>query len=185
MISDLVLYCCYKFIFCTIQITFKSFEIFLRAYASSSWLRDNFNVVCFGGGAFSSNEIRLFGDLRLSDTQLIQRNGSDAKLASCYRYAAAFVYPSLYEGFGIPPLEAMSLDCPVVCSNTSSIPEVVGNAAEYFDPLDVESIREALERVLNSEERQDELIRYGQLRRTQFSWERCADDTLAIYRGLM
>lgn len=164
---------------------YKNFESFLRAYASSSWLRDNFNVVCFGGGAFSSNEIKLFGKLALSDSQLVQRSGNDTKLASCYRDAAVFVYPSLYEGFGIPPLEAMSLDCPVVCSNTSSIPEVVGNAAEYFDPLSIESIRTSLERVLNSRERQDELIRYGQFRCKQFSWERCANETRDIYKGLM
>lgn len=164
---------------------YKNFEFFLRAYASSPWLCNNFKVVCFGGGAFSSNEIKQFRDLRLSDTQLEQRSGSDTKLAGCYRNAAAFVYPSLYEGFGIPPLEAMSMGCPVVCSDTSSIPEVVGSAAEYFDPQVTESIRAAMERVLNSSERRDELIRHGQLRCTQFSWERCSNETLAIYKGLM
>jgi glycosyltransferase involved in cell wall biosynthesis len=59
-------------------------------------------------------------------------------LAGLYEHASAFIYPSLYEGFGIPPLEAMSYGCPVVCSKTSSIPEVVGDAGEYFDPGDIE-----------------------------------------------
>jgi glycosyltransferase involved in cell wall biosynthesis len=112
-------------------------------------------------------------------------NGNDRKLASFYSGAALFVYPSLYEGFGIPPLEAMSMDCPVVCSNNSSIPEVVGDAAEYFDPNDTESIRKAMELVLNSTARQAELINKGQIRCTQFSWERCAEETLAIYRNLI
>lgn len=164
---------------------YKNFEGFLRAYASSPWLRSNFNIVCFGGGSFLSNEIKLFTELKLSDDQLIQVNGSDKKLANFYNSAALFVYPSLYEGFGIPPLEAMSLDCPVVCSNNSSIPEVAGNAAEYFDPNDFESMRETIENVLNSPSRQAELIENGHVRCAHFSWQRCADETLSIYRSLI
>lgn len=164
---------------------YKNFAGFLRAYASSSWLRNSFDVVCFGGGMFSNTEKKLFTDLKLSDTQLIQLNGNDDKLADFYRRAALFVYPSLYEGFGIPPLEAMSLGCPVACSNNSSIPEVVGEAGEYFDPNDIESMRVAMERVLNSPTRRAELIHYGSVRCAQFSWERCAKETLAIYRSLM
>lgn len=165
--------------------SYKNFDGFLRAYASSSWLRNNFDVVCFGGGAFSIDEKKLFDDLKLSDDKLIQMNGDDSKLASIYRNDALFVYPTFYEGFGIPPLEAMSLGCPVACSNNSSIPEVVGNAAEYFDPKDNESMCTAMERVLNSSLRQAELIKYGHVRCAQFSWERCAEETLAIYRGLV
>ena len=164
---------------------YKNFEGFLTAYASSPWLRNNFDVVCFGGGVFTNAETRLFAELGLTDNRLIQMSGSDNKLANCYRGAALFVYPSLYEGFGIPPLEAMSLDCPVVCSDSSSIPEVVGNAAEYFDPKNRESMRTAMEKVLNSPTRRTELIECGHVRCTQFSWKRCADETLAIYRGLM
>jgi len=164
---------------------YKNFEGFLRAYASSAWLRNNFDVVCFGGGIFSREETKLFEEFRLSGDQLIQVNGSDSKLANFYRDAALFVYPSLYEGFGIPPLEAMSLDCPVACSNSSSIPEVVGDAGEYFDPNDTESMRTAMERVLNSTSRRAELIERGRLRCTHFSWARCAEETLAVYRSLM
>ena len=164
---------------------YKNFEGFLTAYASSPWLRNNFDVVCFGGGVFTNAETRLFAELGLTDNRLIQMSGSDNKLANCYRGAALFVYPSLYEGFGIPPLEAMSLDCPVVCSDSSSIPEVVGNAAEYFDPKNRESMRTAMEKVLNSPTRRDELIECGHVRCAEFSWERCADETLEIYRGMM
>lgn len=164
---------------------YKNFEGFLRAYASSSWLLNNFNVVCFGGGAFSGNEQKLFNELRLSENQLIPLNGDDGELAGVYRNAALFVYPSLYEGFGIPPLEAMSLDCPVACSNNSSIPEVVDNAAEYFDPKDIDSIRVAMEHVLNSTARRAELIDLGSARCKQFSWERCAEETLTVYKSLI
>lgn len=164
---------------------YKNFKGFLHAYASSFWLRSNFDIVCFGGGVFSSSEMLLLSELKLSDTQVLQRSGSDVELADCYRDAALFVYPSLYEGFGIPPLEAMSLGCPVVCSNISSIPEVVGNAGEYFNPMDLDSIRYAMEKVLTSVERQAELIQNGQLRCAQFSWQQCALETAAIYKGLM
>ncbi|MDP1666465.1 MAG: glycosyltransferase family 1 protein [Methylobacter sp.] len=164
---------------------YKNFEGFLRAYASSPWLRNNFNVVCFGSGIFSNAEKKLIDDLKLSDNQLRQMNGDDSDLANAYRGAALFVYPSLYEGFGIPPLEAMSLGCPVACSNNSSIPEVAGNAAEYFDPKDTESMRAAMECVLNSTARRVELIDAGFIRSAQFSWKRCAEETLAVYRSLV
>lgn len=163
---------------------YKNYENFVRAYASSPWLCNNYDVVFFGGGAFSRNEIKLFADLRLSDSQVTQRNGNDATLAGLYRNAELFVYPSLYEGFGIPLLEAMSLDCPVVCGNISSIPEVAGNAAEYFNPHDTESIRSAIELVLSSPEKRAYMVRQGQVRCTQFSWDRCAEKTLAAYRSL-
>ncbi|MGR9013565.1 MAG: glycosyltransferase family 4 protein [Gammaproteobacteria bacterium] len=164
---------------------YKNFEGFLRAYAGSQWLQNNYDVLCFGGGAFSNIEKKRFVDLKLSDNQLTQISGNDSKLAAAYRDAALFVYPSLYEGFGIPPLEAMSLGCPVACSNSSSIPEVAGDAAEYFDPKNTESMRTAMERVLNSASRQPELINSGYLRCSQFSWKRCADETLAVYRKLL
>lgn len=164
---------------------YKNFEGFLRAYAGSAWLCNHFDVVCFGGGAFSSAEKKLFDDLKLADSQLIQVNGNDGELANAYHDAALFVYPSLYEGFGIPPLEAMSLGCPVACSDNSSIPEVVSDAAEYFEPKDTESMRAAMERVLNSTAGRSALIDKGHMRCRQFSWQRCAEETLAVYRGLM
>jgi glycosyltransferase involved in cell wall biosynthesis len=106
-------------------------------------------------------------------------------LAAYYRNARAFVYPSRYEGFGIPPLEAMSFGCPVVCSNVSSIPEVVGDAAEMFDPLDVNSIRTSIEKVVEDDGRRMELIGRGAKRLTAFSWKRCAEQTLEVYRKIL
>lgn len=163
---------------------YKNFEGLVRAFTASAWLKDNFRIVCFGGGTFSATERSLLQGLGLSDANVLHVGGGDERLAALYRGAAAFVYPSKYEGFGIPPLEAMSLDCPVICSNTSSIPEVVGDAGEYFDPCDVASIRTAIERVLQSSERRAELISLGQSRCRQFSWARCAQETLGVYRRL-
>lgn len=163
---------------------YKNFEGLVRAFAASPWLRDSFRIVCFGAAAFSREERGLMTDLGLSGEQVIHLGGGDDCLGALYQGAAAFVYPSLYEGFGIPPLEAMSLDCPVVCSRTSSIPEVVGDAGEYFDPLDPESIRSSIESVLQSPQRRLELIALGRSRCELFSWERCARETLEVYRRL-
>ena len=95
------------------------------------------------------------------------------------------VFPSLYEGFGIPPLEAMVNHCPVVSSNTSSMPEVIGNAAEYFDPYVEGDMRQAIERVVYSDERISILKRLGSERLPHFSWEKCAKETLQIYKSLV
>lgn len=164
---------------------YKNFSGLLKAYASSPLLRQEFALVCFGGGAFTQQEQALMKGLRLSSQQIFQLSGADSVLAALYSSASAFVYPSLYEGFGIPPLEAMSFGCPVVCANTSSIPEVVGGAAEMFDPNDVEDIRNAIERVVVSDEHANSLIARGRERIKLFSWDRCAEATLAVYRKVL
>ena len=164
---------------------YKNFESLLRVFASSTYLSENFSIVCFGGGAFRNEELSLMREFKLADTQVRHMGGGDEVLAQLYQQAAAFVCPSRYEGFGIPLLEAMSLGCPVICSNTSSIPEVVGAAGEYFDPGDVESMRTAIESVLESRARRDELAAKGYARCALFSWTRCAEETLSIYRSLL
>lgn len=164
---------------------YKNFDGLMRAFAASSWLKASFRLVCFGSGTLSPEELALMAKLGLSATQVIHVGGGDDRLAALYKGAAAFVYPSKYEGFGIPPLEAMSLDCPVICSNTSSIPEVVGDAGEYFDPYVQDSIRVSIEHVLQSSARRAELVSLGRERCKRFSWERCAQETLAVYRRLV
>lgn len=163
---------------------YKNFEGMLRAYAASPWLKDNFVVLCFGGGVFTAGERALASELGVSGN-LQQVGGGDDTLAACYKHAALFVYPSLYEGFGIPPLEAMSLDCPVACSNTSSIPEVVGDAASLFNPQDTEELGRAMECVLNSSALAEDLRVKGRERCDTFSWRRCAEETVAIYGKLL
>lgn len=160
---------------------YKNFERLLRAYAASPHLRDDFRLVCFGGGALTREEQALISDLRLPADAVKQCAGDDARLAACYRNAAAFVFPSMYEGFGIPPLEAMSEGCPVICSGSSSIPEVVGDAAVLFDPGDIEAIRIALESTLDSDAARNTLAKKGRERVTRFSWRECAERTRAVY----
>ena len=106
----------------------------------------------------------------------------DETLAILYRLASVFVFPSLYEGFGLPPLEAMASGTPVVTSNVSALPEVTGDAAVLADPYDVESIVEGIRRVLSDPELAAEMRRKGLIRAREFSWERSVAKTLEVYQ---
>lgn len=106
---------------------------------------------------------------------------NDEDLAALYSGATAFVYPSLYEGFGLPPLEAMSCGCPVITSNTSSLPEVVGAAGLQVNPYDVPALTAAMERLITDHALADELRHRGLERARQFSWQRCIEQTASAY----
>lgn len=162
---------------------YKNFILLLRAFSVSPDLKRDFGIIAFGGGGFTSVELAAMKGLGLDPERVRQVGGDDAALASCYRSAAAFVYPSLYEGFGIPPLEAMSYDCPVISSNQSSMPEVIGDAAGFFDPASVEQASDAIRRVLYDSSRRRGLIEAGRRRVAGFSWLKCAEQTLAIYQN--
>jgi len=164
---------------------YKNFAALLLAYARSIRLSRSFRLVCFGGGSFSQDERSMIAASGLEEAALTQLGGDDDILANLYTHAAALVYPSLYEGFGLPPLEAMAHGCPAICSNTSSLPEVVGTAAELFDPTDVESISFAIERVVFSESRTTALREAGPERAGLFSWKDCARKTRAIYEAII
>jgi len=107
---------------------------------------------------------------------------TDTQLDALYAEAACFVLPSLQEGFGLPVLEAMRHDVPVACSGVSSLPEVVGDAALLFDPLNPQSIADAVQRLLAERGLARELVRRGRERRRSFTWRRTAELTLASYR---
>ena len=109
----------------------------------------------------------------------------DAQLKWLYEHAAAYVFPSLSEGFGLPGLEAMVHGCPVVSSNATCLPEVYGEAAEYFDPLNVEAMAEAINKVLGSPKRRQELITAGRKQAAKYSWQRMAEQTLAVYNEVL
>ena len=102
-----------------------------------------------------------------------------------YGLAEGLVYPSLYEGFGLPVLEAMQCGCPVITSNVSSLPEVAGDAGLLVDPTSVEAIAEAMERVLSSPLQQEAMKLRGIRRARLFSWRRCAEDTVAVYERVL
>jgi glycosyltransferase involved in cell wall biosynthesis len=163
---------------------YKNFSGFIRAVAISR-IKKDFNIIAFGGGSFLPNENQLFSDLGFKSGQIQQLSGDDSLLNSLYRNAQAFIYPSFYEGFGIPPLEAMAHGCPVASSNTSSMPEVIGNAGEFFDPNSIEQTMHAIEIVVYDEKRRMDLITKGKERVSLFSWDRCAEKIVRVYQTII
>ena len=109
---------------------------------------------------------------------------SDEDLPSLYTHALCYVLPSLYEGFGLPVLEAMKYDCPVITSNVSSMPEAGGDAALYVDPKNVSDIAEKIVSLIDSEKLRKELIEKGKKQIKKFSWEKAAKETLAVLENL-
>jgi glycosyltransferase involved in cell wall biosynthesis len=164
---------------------YKNFEGALRAYARLPRLQEAFDWVVFGGVPLSDAEQSLFAELKLRPDAVHRLVGDDEALARAYTGAHAFIYPSMYEGFGIPPLEAMAHGCPVASAGVSSMPEVVGDAAQSFDPHDVESMLQALETICFDEQRRQWLIAQGRQRIGLFSWDRCAAETAAAYRAAL
>ncbi len=112
----------------------------------------------------------------------IHIKASDQALSELYSRALLFVYPSLYEGFGIPILEAYACHCPVALSNTSCFPEIAGDAAVYFDPYSISSMSEAITKVIYNEEKRSQLIRLGNERLKRYSWEKAAQKTVEAYQ---
>ncbi len=162
---------------------YKNFKLLLTAYARAHKIRSDFKLICFAGGKFNIQEQALIRSLDLSN-KVLEYAGTDEVLANLYKYATAFVYPSLYEGFGIPPLEAMHYGCPVLVSNTSSILEVVGQAGLYFNPTSVDDLSFHLDKILHDDMLRTELTQRGHEQEKIFSWDVCAKETLKLYHQI-
>jgi glycosyltransferase involved in cell wall biosynthesis len=122
--------------------------------------------------------------LGLADSVVLIDRVGDDEARALHAGADVFVYPSLYEGFGLPPLEAMACGAPVVCSSASSLPEVVGEAGLLFDPTDVGAISEAIWRVATDAELRAHLARSAPAAAARFTWETTATATLDVYREI-
>ena len=122
-------------------------------------------------------------DKGLSEDIIYTGYVSDEELVWLYKNAYAFIYPSFYEGFGLPILEAMRVGCPVMCSETTSMPEVGGEAAEYFNPYDVDSIVDTIERVILNENKMNEMKKQSIVQAEKFSYKKAALQTLEVYQG--
>lgn len=142
-------------------------------------------LVLAGGKGWKSEEIYRTA-AKISHTGSVIFTGyiSDAEKNALYQNADAFVFPSIYEGFGIPPLEAIYHGCPVICSNAASLPEVVGDAAEMVDPLEIESITNGIWRVLSDQEHTKNLVKRGYEQVKKFTWEASANRLMEICREI-
>ena len=143
-------------------------------------IKNEYHLVLAGFKGWNNKEIM---DLINKNKKYIHYLGyiSDIELAKVYNLASLFVYPSFYEGFGLPPLEAMACGTPVITSNVSSLPEVGGDAVVYCNPYDVDDIRDKIELVINNENLQKEMIQKGLKRVKQFTWEKSAEKHLKVF----
>lgn len=163
---------------------YKNFHFLVKSLYTSSQLKNNVSLIAFGGGSLSASELTLLHPL-IQKSRFKHFEGDDNLLKFLYERALALVYPSVYEGFGLPPLEAMSLGCPVICSNSSSLPEVVGDAALLFNPDDQDQLVSMLEFIYSSSTTRTNLISKGYQRSQLFSWSNTAASTSSIYRKLL
>jgi len=161
--------------------TYKNFHGFLRAFHRAGLSR-TFQIVAAGGGPFNAQE-RAQVDEVGSDVVIHFDSPSNPELADLYSHAHALVYPSLYEGFGFPPLEAMQFGTPVIAANASSIPEICGDAAVYFEVNDDDSFVAALVSACFNSSLRDKVSNRAKTVLAKYSWKRCATETLRVYNS--
>jgi len=157
---------------------YKNFDRFIEAVAPLL-IRYDLRLICTGQ-AFKKNEIAILNKNNING-RTISKFASESELQDIYAKARLFVFPSLYEGFGFPILEAFSSGCPVLLSNASCFPEIAEDAAAYFDPYSVEDMRQAIEKVLLDDSLQSVLVEKGYERVKYFSWEKTAKQTYDLY----
>ncbi len=166
---------------------YKNFAFFFKSIVNILKEDKDLYLVCAGSSKFNEEELELFKKNDLIEKVKHIRwsdNDNDKEMASIYNKALVFVFPSLYEGFGIPLLEAFACNCPAVVSNTSSLPEVGGDAVEYFDPKDKKSIEDAVRRVVYDKNLSEELKKRGRERLKMFSWEKAAAKFVEVYKNI-
>ena len=166
------------FVLAVSSMTFnKNFRSIVRAIELLG--RDCFDTAIVGG---VNPRVFTQSNLPLSDTVKHLGYVTDGELRALYEHAACFIFPSFYEGFGLPPLEAMACGCPVITSNAASLPEVCGDAALYCDPYSPEDIAAKIALLMSDEALRDSLHKKGLARARQFTWEQTARQTLEVYR---
>lgn len=162
---------------------YKNFITLFNAYCHSNKLKNDFNIVCFGGKFFSKDELINFEKNNLS-SNLFHMTGGDDILKQLYIKASALVFPSIYEGFGLPLVESMKIGCPVIASNAEVIKEICGQGVQYFDYNSFEELRIVLEDTLYSQNKLEILKKKGHEIVENFKWSECADKTLKVYNSI-
>lgn len=163
---------------------YKNFDGMIMAI-SKTLSEYNYFLICAGGKKISKEEGDLLNSQGIMSKVLFLPSVTDQELFHLYRNAIAFLFPSMYEGFGMPILEAMGAGCPVLLSNTSCFPEIAGDAALYFDPYNTDSIYQCLNKFVKSSDMRDGLIEKGYRRVKKFSWENTCKKTAKVYKNIM
>ena len=159
---------------------YKNFSTFASAISILFRKEKDLKLVCVGE-PFNSKEVSMLKTLDILEKTTVL-TVTEQKLNNLYSNALLFVYPTLYEGFGMPILEAFANKCPICVSNTSCLPEIAGNAALYFDPKEAESIVEAISKLLQDKDFSSELVDKGSERLLYFSWKNTAKQTITSYK---
>jgi glycosyltransferase involved in cell wall biosynthesis len=162
---------------------YKNFNFFVESIADLL-VKEDILLVCAGGGQFSTHELDHFTKLKIRN-KVKYSAVDDQTLANLYSNAIAFCFPSLYEGFGIPLVEAFAMKCPVLSSNKGSLSEIAGDAALYFDPYNKESILETVKSIIYNSSKRLELLDKGIARSMDFSWKQTALKTHNIYKQIL
>lgn len=162
---------------------YKNFMLFAEAVIPILKKERDLKILCIGGGKFTVQELLFFRNSGV-DAFFEQHNLSDEELVLAYQKAMLFVYPSIYEGFGMPILEAFECECPIACSNTSSFPEIAGKGAYFFDPYRKESIYESIRYVLYNDSLRKKMVRKGKEMALAFSWEKTCQKTVELYKNI-
>ena len=164
--------------------SYKNFVALIAAFGISK-LWNTHRLITFSEMRLTPKELEAIDNANVPRERIRGVSGNDAKLASYYAGATALVVPSLYEGFGIPVVEAMQCSCPVIASNTSSLPEVGGDAIRYFDPREPESIADLMQRIASDSTVRENMIAQGLVQAAKFSWEKCAKETYTVYENAL
>lgn len=162
---------------------FKNFTNFVKAFATIALKYPDVKIVCTRQD-FSMEELELFRQLGIEARMKVVK-ADEVTLNRLYRDALFFIFPSVYEGFGMPILEAMINKCPVALANSSCFPEIAADAGLYFDPTDIDSIAHAMDQLLESEDLRSEFALKGYKRALDFSWEKTAQEHLKVYNSLV
>ncbi len=161
---------------------YKNFK-WLISNISTFLLSENIQLLCAGGSCFNTEELQLIKSNKLDNNVSYTNIINDKHLSDLYNHALCLVFPSLYEGFGIPILEAFANNCPVILSNSSCFPEIAGDAALYFD--DQESLLKQLLAILNSSELRDHLLSSSKKRLDSFIWDKSVQKHFEVYKTLI
>jgi len=162
---------------------YKNFSFFSQAIKPLLKHRRNLNVLCTGR-SFNREEKEMISHFGLEE-RFKSVSVREVQLFNLYRNAKAFIFPSYYEGFGIPILEAFDAGCPVILSNSSCFPEIAGDGALYFDPKSADELVSAIEKILDDHDLRSSLIEKGRKRLENFSWSKAATQTTDIYNKVL
>ncbi len=164
---------------------YKNFENLIKAYYLNNKIKKSYDLIVFGGEKILNNELnyykKKFGDL--NNLKFI--NSNDRMLKYLYKRAALLVYPSLQEGFGLPPLEAINNNCPVACSNIPVFKEILGNCCFYFNPKNIKEINYTIQKILYTKKKNTKFFKLSSEIKKKFTWQATALNTISVYKKIL